>query len=135
MVVSRAAPARTVAKTSSARQKNLLITILLDNIRRQPRDANVRLSTYPGLPLKFAQEFFRCLKDLTGICKQGPQNAHLTAIFCSSRIFKYREYARRRKLKRDIEIPRDSSTPCHRLYTQARHRAGAHFHHVARGYL
>jgi hypothetical protein len=75
------------------------------------------------------------MKDLTGIARRGPQNAYLTGIFGSSLIFKYLAGAPRRNFKRDFKIPRDSSTRCNQLYAQARHRTGAHFYHVTRGYL
>jgi len=96
--------------------------------------ANAHVLSLRGLPWKFAQEFFCGMKDLTGIRRRGPQNADLTGIFCSSRLFKYSASALHPKLNRDFEIPRDSSRRCNRLYAQARHRAGAHFYHVTRAY-
>jgi hypothetical protein len=75
------------------------------------------------------------MKDLTSIRRRGPQNADLTGIFYSSRLFKYSASAPHPKFKFDFEIPRDSSTRCKPIYAQAGRAAGAHFDHVARAYL
>src|SRR5450631_56916 len=77
------------SQTVIAASTNLLLTVVLDNARYRPRVRQCPCTFFARATLKFAQEFFCGMKDLTGIRRRGPQNAYLTGIICSSRLFKY----------------------------------------------